>query len=371
VDGARLWGEQYQLKLTDVMAVQGKIAERVSEKLRNALTSEQQQRLSKRYTQSAEAYQLYLKGRYYLGKYNEEGTKKALESFKQAIDLDPNYALAYVGLADTYYMFSNIYIPPMEAMPRSRGAAERALAIDGTLAEAHNALAVVKSFYEWEWVAAEQEFKRAIELNPSYATARHMYGLFLVCRGRPDEALAEFKRARELDPLSLSIAVTANLPYFFAPPSARRYDRAIEELHKIVALDPNFHPAYGLFGLVYGQKKMYEEAIAALTKATQLDNSPNMSAILGHAYALAGKKSEALKIFDQLHERSKQEHVSAMYVAQFYLGLGEREQAFAWLEKSYERRDEEIVLIKVDPRLDSLRSDPRFTDLLRRMNLAP
>jgi serine/threonine-protein kinase len=370
-DGSHLWGEQYRQRLSDIITLQAEIARQISEKLRLRLTGEQQQRLTKRHTEDTEAYKLYLKGRHHLTKWSEEDFKKAIESFKQAIDLDPNYALAWAGLADAYYSMSNIYLPPHEAMPRSRGAAEKALALDETLAEAHHALAVAKAFYDWDWEKADLEFKRGLQLNPGYAPAYPVYGISLMVRGRTEESLVEIKRVQNLDPLSLSTAVVAANPFYYAPPSARKYDRAVEELRQIIALDPKFPPAHTVLGMVYTQKGMFEDALAEFGKARQLDNGAYLLGYLGHTYALAGKRAEAQKILDEMQERSKRENVAALGFAMVYAGLGEKDKAFEWLEKGFERRDEEMAFLKVHPKFDSLRADARFADLLRRLKLAP
>jgi tetratricopeptide (TPR) repeat protein len=353
------------------MVVQAEIAWQISDKLRLRLTGEQQQRLARRHTENTEAYKFYLKGRHHLTKWSEADFKQAIESFKQAIDLDTNYALAWVGVADAYYSMSNLYLPPREAMPKSRAAAEKALALDETLAEAHHARAVVKAFYDWEWDTAEQEFKRALQLNPGFAPVHPIYGVCLMVMGRTEEALAEIRRVQELDPLSLSIAVVAANPFYYASSSARRYNLAIEGLRKIIALDPKFPPAHYMLGMDYAQQGMFEAAFAEIDKARQLDNGAYLLGPLGHTYALAGKRAEAQKILDELQDRTMRENVAALNFAMVYAGLEDKDKAFEWLEKGYERRDEEMAFLKVDPKFDGMRSDPRFTDLLRRMNLAP
>jgi serine/threonine-protein kinase len=370
LDRRQLWGEQYNRQLSDLLELQREITREVLGKLRLKLSGTEQQQLTKRHTEKFEAYQDYLKGRYYLSKYNQEGIKKGLEYFKHSIDLDPNYALAYVGLGDAYYLLSNNYLPPPEAMPKARAAALKALAIDEGLAEAHASLAVVKSLYYWDWVGAEQAYRRALQLNPGYPSTHHTYGLYLTAQGKPEEALAELKRAQELDPLSLSIAVSAALPFYFAPVRARQPDQAIEALRKIIALDQDFAPAHSLLGSAYEEKGMYEEAIAEQNKANQLDNdNTEYVSFLGHTYALAGKRDKAQQVLSELKERSKRQHVTAYSMATVYTGLGDISQALAWLQKACEARDEYLVYLKVDPAFDRLHSDPRFEDLLRRIGL--
>jgi serine/threonine-protein kinase len=370
-DGSRLWGEQYTRKLADVIAVQMDIARQISDKLRLTVTGDERQRLVKSHTDNTDAYKLYLRGRHHLTKWSEADFKQAIEAFKQAIDLDPHYALAWTGLADAYYSMSNLYLPPHEAMPKSRAAAERALALDPTLAEAHYALATAKAFYDWDWPAAEREFKRTLELNPGYAPAHPIYGVCLMVMGKTEEALVELKRLRDLDPLSLSIAVASVNPLVYAPAPARQYDRAIAELQKIIALEPKFPPALYVLGLAYAQKRMFGESLTEFEKARELENAPYILGPLGHAYAVAGRRAEAQKILDELQDRAKRENVAALNLALVYAGLGEKDKTFEWLEKGLERKDEEMTFLGVDPRFDGFRSDPRFADLLRRMNLAP
>jgi TolB-like protein/DNA-binding winged helix-turn-helix (wHTH) protein len=369
-DGSSLWAYKCDEYCTDIFALQDRVSERVAGVLALELTGEDRKLLAKRYTDNTEAYQLYLKGRYYLGKYDEEGFKRGLESFKQAIDLDPNYALAYAGLADAYYGLSNLYLPPAEAMPKARSEAMKALELDETLAEAHASLALVKAQYEWEWAGAEREYKRARELNPGIASVHFGYSTYLIARGRPEEALAELKQAHELDPLSLAIDLFSVFPFYYAPPPLRQYDRAIEELRTIIALEPNFSSAHALLGGVYLEKGMYEEAVAAHKKAWQLGNNLWDLAYLVRTYAMAGRRGEAQKALGDLRQRAEREHVAPNWMAAAYVGLGEKDQALTWLEKAYENRDENMTLLNVDPAFDSLRADPRFIVLIRRIGLS-
>jgi TolB-like protein/DNA-binding winged helix-turn-helix (wHTH) protein/Flp pilus assembly protein TadD len=369
-DGSPLWADKFDEKISDIFAVQDHVSERVAGVLTLELTGADRKLLAKRYTENTEAYQLYLKGRYYLGKYDEEGSKRGLEFFKAAIDIDPNYALAYAGLADAYYGLSNLYLPPTEAMPKARVAALKALELDETLAEGHASLAVVKSQYDWEWAAAEREYRRALELNPGFASVHYGYGTYLLARGRTEEALAELKQAHELDPLSITNDLFAVFPFYYAPPPLRQYDRAIEELRKIIALEPNFSSAHSLLGGVYVEKGMYEDAVAAHQKAWQLGNNLWDLAYLVRSYAMAGRRAEAQKALGDLRERAKREHVAPNWMAAAYLGLGDKDRALTWLEKAYEDRDENMTLLNVDPAFDSLHADPRFTVLLRRIGLS-
>ena len=369
-DGSQLWGEQYSGKLRDIFAVQEQITKQISEKLRLRLSGVAQKRLTKRYTENTQAYQLYLKGRYYWNKRTEEGIKKGIEYFQQAIEKDPGYALAYTGLADCYNMLGwYSYLPPKEAFPKAKAAAAKALEIDDTLAEAHASLAYAKAFYDWDWLDVEREFKRAIELNPNYAMGHLWYaGGYLAAMGRLEEAITESKRAQDLDPLLLIINAFHGWWLYFA----RQYDQAIEQERKTLELDPNFAPAHWVLGQVYEQQERFEVAIAEFQEAvTHSGGSTMMRAALGRAYAVAGKRDEALKMLNELKERAKRSYVSPVGIAIIYVGLGEKEQAFSWLEKAYEDRSTWLIFLKVEPRFDPLRSDPRFQSLLRRMNFPP
>ena len=366
--GSQLWGAQYNRPVADVLAVQEDISREISQNLRLRLTGEEKQRLTKHSTENAEAYQLYLKGRYYWNKRTPQGFKKAREQFEQAIEKDPGYALAYTGLADCYNVLDWYgLLAPKECYPKAQAAATKALALDDTLAEAHASLGFLKALYEWDWSGSEREFKRAIELNPNYSTAHLYYNNFFSGQGRLDEALVEHRRALESDPLSLVInAALGNTLYF-----RRQYDQAIEQFRRTLEMDPNFPLAHLGLGMAYEQKGMYAAAIAGLQKATELfEGEPIGLAALGHAYAVSGKKEEARKILEELDQLRKRRYVSAYYFAAIYAGLGEKDQAWAWLEKAYEERASWLnVRFKVDPRFDSLHSDPRYQDLLRRMKI--
>ncbi|MDT5059729.1 MAG: eukaryotic-like serine/threonine-protein kinase [Acidobacteriota bacterium] len=365
-DGSQLWGEQYKRLAADIFEVQEEISKEISEKLRIKLTGEEKKLLVKRYTDNTEAYRLYLKGRFCLSKMTKEALGNAIKHFQQAIDTDPDYALAYAGLADAYYGLSSNHLPPVEAMPKARAAAEKALEIDDTLAEAHASLGLVKAFYDWDWASAEDEYKRAIELNPGYASTHHWYGWYLALMGRLNEAIAEIKQASELDPLSLEINTDLGLSFLFA----RQYDRAIEQFEKAMEMDPNFIWAHFFMGWAYEQKGNYEGAVAEFQKARQLDDSPLILAALGHTYVMAGRRDEALRVLAEMKELAERRHVSSYHFAIIHAALGERDEAFEWLEKTYEARSEALVWLKVDPRLDTLRTDPRFIDLQRRVGLS-
>jgi TolB-like protein/Tfp pilus assembly protein PilF len=363
---SQLWGAQYNRKMADIFALQEEIAREITEKLRLQLTGEEKKRLTKRATGNKEAYQLYLKGRYWLGKRTPEGFGKAIECFQQAIANDPTYALAYSGLADCYCWLPGLaFVPPKEAYPRAKEAALKALQIDDTLAEAHASLAQVNVSQDWDWSGGEREFQRAIALNPDYAMAHFWYGWTLVNTGRVEESLTEMKRALELDPLSLEINWFLGAAFYFS----RQYDQAIEQCRRTLELEPNFFPPRTFLGVAYVQKSMYKEGIAELEKAVAISHSNMSLSFLGYGYAAAGRRLEAQKVLDQLNEISKEKYVSAFHRAIVCAGLGEKDQAFEWLEKAYEEHF--IIVIKVYPAFDPLRSDPRYQNLLRRMNLQP
>ena len=365
----QLWGEQYTRRLKDVLAVQEEISREISDKLQFRLTGEEQRRLTRHYTDNTEAYQFYLKGRYHASKLTEAGLKKSVEFFQQAIDLDPGYALAYAELSGSYLDLGGVlgFFSPREFYPRAKAAAMKALEIDDTLAEAHAAIGSVKQYYDWDRTGAEQELNRAIQLNPNNSQGHHTYGTVLESMGRFDEAIAERKRAAELDPLSPAAIADVGYPFYYA----RRYDQAIEHYGRALELDPNFYWSYLWIGEAMVQQGRYQEAIAEIKRAVALsaDNTRTV-ATLGRAYAVAGKRVEAQQVIEQLLERSKHSYVSPYYVALVYTGLGEPDQAFAWLEKAYWERETYFNLFKVEPVFDSLRSDPRYVSLLNRVGLA-
>ena len=363
-DGASLWVYKCDQQCTDLFAVQDSISEQMAKALALKLTGEDKKLLAKRYTENAEAYQLYVKGRYFWNKRTGEGLKKAIDYFQQAIDRDPSYALAYAGLADSYNVLGSLgLITPQEEYTRVEAAAKKALEIDDTLSEAHNSLAWVR-FDQWDWSGAEREFKRAIELNPNYATAHQWYAEYLTAMGRFDEAIAEIHRAQQIEPASLIINTIVAQTYY----DARQYDQAIEQCHKTLELDPNFELVYVYLGMAYTQKGMYQEAIAAF-KAKQSDPQKRLVPT-GIIYAISGNQKEAKKALHQLIAMSIQRYVSPYSIATMYASLGNRDQAFNLLEQEFNARSGALNFLKVDPYLDSLRSDPRFQDLLRRVGLA-
>jgi len=360
-----LWKDNYSRSMSNLVSLQSDIAKDVSHKLKTKLSRADEQQVTKTYTENTEAYQLYLKGRYHLNKQNEDGYKKSLDYFQQAIALDPNYALAYAGIADAYFLAADFYLSNREAMEKAKAAATRALEIDDTLAEAHSSMGTVRMIYDWNWSETEKELKRAIELNPNYADAHMAYSFYLgVVRGRHSEAIEQAKQALQLDPYSL----LANGTLASALMRGRQYDQAIEQFHKTLELDQNFWWAHQWLGETYARKGQFLEAIAELQKARQLDNNPQIWGRLGRAHALSGNRIEAQNLINELKELSKQHYVSSTYVAEIYTGLGERDKAFEWLEKAYEERSGEILFLQSDPLWDNLRTDSRFQDLLRRVD---
>jgi serine/threonine-protein kinase len=369
-DNSHIWGEQYHRKLADLLAVQEELARDMSEKLRLKLSDEEQQLLTKSYTENTEAYHHYLKGQYYLDKFSEEGTKKAMEHFKRAIEIDPNYALAYVGLANGHLGLQfHSSAAPKDGYQRAKAAVVKAQEIDDTLADVHASLGEIKSHYDWDFVGAEREYKRAIQLKPNNALFHWWYGVYLSAMGRHQEAIAEVKRAQELEPLSVAISDVVGYVLL----QARQYDQSIEELKKGLEMEPNFALAQNDLGDAYMQKGKTEEAIAEIHKAVDLSgDEPIYISALGYAYAVTGKRDEAVKRLDQLKELSKGRYVAPPHLALIHIGLGEKDQALEWLEKAYE--DRSVInnyALKTDPKLDTLRSDPRFTDLLRRIGYPP
>ncbi|MCI0413998.1 protein kinase [bacterium] len=363
-DGAQMWGEQYNRQSKDILDVQSEISKEISYQLRFKLTGEQQQKVTRQFTANTDAYHLFLKGRYFLNKRSEEGFRRAIEHFELAIQKDPNYALAYAGLADCYTLMPAwALLTPSVGHSKARVAAQKAIELDGSLAEAYAALAHTNHNYDWDWPAAEKNYKRAIALNPNYAIAVHWYASFLSEMGRRDEAIPMKQRALDLDPLSLII----NADLGFLLYQCRRFDDAIVQLKKTLELDPNFPITYQYLGFVYEQKSN-EDAIIAFRKAsTLMPDSPELKAQLAHALALSGNRSEALHLLEEVVGSSQAEYVSPFDVAMIYLGLGEKQKSIDWLEKALAERSYQMSSIKVEPRLDSLRSEPRFKKIMEAM----
>jgi TolB-like protein/Flp pilus assembly protein TadD len=365
---AHLWGETYDRSLTDVFAAESDIARAIAATLQAKLTGSEQHALTARPTQNTEAHQLYLRGRYFWNKRTGADLKKSIGYFNEAIGKDPNYALAYAGLADAYVLFPAYGEgSPRDSLPQAKAAAKKALELDSTLGEAHASLAQALLAYDFDFTEAKQEFQRAIELNPNYATAHHWYAeSVLVPLGQFDDAIAEAKRALELDPLS--VIINADVGTILT--NARRYDEAIEQLRKTVEMDPGFYYAHWTLGDALEMKGRNEEAIAEYKKAIALNDDPLPPALLGHLYAKIGRKDEALAILKQLREvrESKQRYVSPFNLALVDIGLGDKDEAIKLMEETYEERDGyNINSIKVEPMLDPLRGDPRFEALVQKV----
>ncbi len=364
-DGYHLWSDKYDRNIEDIFAIQDEISLAIVDRLKVKLLKEEKAKLVKRFTENQEAYNLYLKGRYFWNRRYEGGLQKGIEFFQQAIEKDPLYALAYVGMADCYILLGHFgWLPPKEAYPRARTAAEKALEIDDKLAEAHTSMGWIRTFYDWDWIGAEEEFKRALNLNPNYATGYEWYAVSLAPMERLDEASILLKRALELDPLSLMISTVVGLGLYWA----RQYDEALDQYRRTLEMDPNFSLAYLFQGFNLVGKEMWKEAIASLKRFVALSmNSPIGIGHLGLAYALSGQTDEALKMLDQLNELSKKRYVSSLYKALIYGGLGKKDHAFEYLDKAYDERESWMATLKTAPFMDSLRSDPRFTVLLKKI----
>lgn len=368
-NGTQIWGAQYKRRAEDLFATQEDISREVSEKLRVRLTGEEKLRLAQRHAANNEAYQTYLQGMYWLNKRNPEAFQKALQLFQQATNLDPAYPSAYVGVAESYRLlasYSYEAMPPREAMPKSKTAALKAIELSPDLGEAHASWAAVLNSYDWNFRAAEREFKRAIELNPGYSTAHHFYANFLMGMGRSAEALSEEQKALELDPLSLVLHhnLARELHY------EHRNDEAIAEEQRVLQMDPNFGTARSLLGVMLFQEGRNEEAIAELQKALDLSGGSYIAlAHLGYVQGRLGKRAEALKTLELLRTVSREHYIPSYYFAIVYGGLDERDLAFQWLEKAYQERSDFMTLLKIHDSMTTLRPDARFHDLLRRVGL--
>ena len=361
-----LWGNRYERKSSELVALQSEIARDVSSKLKSKLSGADVAKVEKNYTANAEAYQLYLKGKFYWNKRTGESLKQAAELYRQAIEKDPNYALAYSGLAETYVLFSSYDVAPAnDSMPQAKAAALRALAIDDSLAEAHDALGFYLSNYEWDRDGSEKEYRRAIELKPNYATAHHWLGADLANVKRFDDSLVELRRAEELDPLSPIIGTNLGDTLVFA----RKYDQAIAQYKRTVVLNPDFAYAHRALGWAYGSNGMYAEAIAETRTAVEMRNGSSAKGYLGLWLARSGKREEAVQLLNELKQESARNYVQPYTFALIYIGLGDKEEALNWLEKQMSGRSETANTYAVAPELDVLRSEPRFKEMLKRMNL--
>jgi serine/threonine-protein kinase len=368
-DGTQLWGAEYDRKVSDVLAVQQEISREISEKLRLKLTGEEEKRLSGHNTPSVEAYQFYLRGRYFWNKRTAEGLKKAIDEFQQAIERDPNYALGYVGLADCYGLLEEYAgVPASESLPKAKAAADHAIQLDDSLCEAHTSLAFA-FFQLWKWAEAEAEFKRAISLNRNYATAYHWFSIYFRTKRQFDDSMREIKRAQELDPLSSVIGQNVAEVYLLQ----NDLTSAIEECNRVIELDPSFPGTHDELGFAYLKQQRYEEAIAEFQKTVDLSGrTSRYLSDLGYCFAVTGRRAEAQAILKELEERYKRRESVGNYLAGVYAGLGDKDQAFAWLEKDFELRSGQLPWrITRWFTFEALRSDPRYADLVRRVGLQP
>jgi len=367
--GSQLWGGQYNRKLDDIFAVQEQISSEISERLRLRLTQAAKKRLVKRHSENAEAYKLYLKGRYFWDKWTQEGFSKGMEYFRQAVEKDPGYALAHAGLADSYTLLGwNSLLPPAEAFQKSRAAAIKALQFDDHLAEAHTSLAAPVWLHDWKWAEAQTEFRRSLELGSTYSTAHHWYAEYLMTMGRYEDAVAMIRHSQELDPLSLIINVAVGWILYYG----RRDDEALNQLRKALELEPNYAVTHWILGLVHRKANRYQEAVAEGEKATALSGgSPLMRAALAHTYARAGRMNETRQILSDLSELAKQSYVSPYFLAGIYVGLGEKYRALECLQAAYKEKSHWLIYLHIDPGMDSLRDEPCFKDLLCSVGLPP
>jgi serine/threonine protein kinase/Flp pilus assembly protein TadD len=367
-DGHHLWSERYDRKMGDVFAIQDEITLAIVDKLQPALLGEEKVKLAKEKNIDIDAYKLYLMGRFLWSKRTEDGFKTAIDYFKLAIKQDPNYALAFAGLADCYNLLGFFdYLQHKDAFRKAKEAALEALRLDSTLAEAHTSLGFTLLFYEWDWERAENEFKQAIELNPNYATAHFWYAMYLTACGRHEEAIDRGKRAQELDPLSMMINDARGWAYFFM----RRYDNAIEAFQKALLTTEGFWYAHWALSVVYFQKEMYEKSLKEIQKARDLYKGcqPRIESLIGMIYACMNKREEAQEVLKYLMELSKQKYVSPVLIAVIYFSLEKNDQGFEWLDRAFEVRDGQLTWLRANPIYDNIRLDPRYTALLRKMNI--
>jgi DNA-binding winged helix-turn-helix (wHTH) protein/TolB-like protein/lipoprotein NlpI len=361
-DGRQIWSDKFEEKITDFFVLQDTIAVRVANALIPQLTEAERQKLALWETNNPEALRLYVLGRYWSNQETTEGFNKGIEYLNKAIELDPNFSYAYLGLSGAYADASESHLPPREAMTKAKHYAERALQMNETMPHAHAELAWIKMLYDWDWAGAENSFKRALELNPNVGYSHFVYGSYLSLMQRREEALSELARAKDINPVDI---IGSNILY-----RVGEYDRAMDEANKALELTPKRISSLQWLAMCYERKGMYQEAIATFDKARQVEDTPELKAFQAHTYALMGKRDEALKMIDELKAISVQErYVSPFYIAVIYAGLGEKDDAFAWLERAYQDRSWWMATLKANPQFDSLRSDARFQDLLRRMNL--
>jgi TolB-like protein/Tfp pilus assembly protein PilF len=378
-DGSQIWGDEYNSSLADIFAVQDEVSKKISQSLRLRLSGADEQKLAKRYTHDAEAYQLYLKGRYFWNKRNEEGFRNGIEFFKRAEEKDPTFALAFSGLADSYALLCDIgVVRPADEMPKAKAAAQKAVDADPALAEAYTSRAFVKLAYDWDWLGAQNDFQQALKLKSKYPTAHQWYASYLMQMGKFSLAKAEIEEAHKLDPLSPIISSNAGLYSYYE----HNYDDAIAKYKQLLQSDPNFWVARHYLALAYVQKGMHDEAIKELRSlikapatspipAEVIESDTEAAASLGFAFAMAGKKAEAQDILNKLESMSQRRYVTPLYFANVYAGLKDNEHAVEYLNKAYEARHPGLVLIRIEPMFDALRSDERFKQLVKRFEPIP
>ena len=365
--GNQIWGEQYNYKTNALIEFQSEIVQDVSNKLRSRLSNKDEQKINKIYTTNADAYQAFLRGRFHWSKRTAKDLQKSVEYYEQAVALDPGFALAYAGLADSYVLLSGYAVSsPQESFPKAKEAAQKAIKLDDSLAEAHTSLGYVLFNFDWNFEESEKEMRRAIELNPNYSTAYHWYGnANLLAFGKLDESIESVRRAHELDPLSLIINADLGTAYLYAG----QLEKAVGQYKKTIELDENFYYAHAYLGRTYMMKGEYENAIKEFEKAQTLGSDPRVLMLSACNYSRMGKRGEALKKIEELKKVSQEKYVSPYYFALAYTSLGDKDKAFEWLEKAFAAREGRMTLMKADPLLNDLRSDPRFDDLLKRVGL--
>jgi serine/threonine protein kinase/tetratricopeptide (TPR) repeat protein len=359
-DGSQLWGETYTRDMADLVKLPDEISREIAEALRVRLTGAEKKKLRKRTTENSEAYQLYLKGRYHWNKRTSDGLRRGITFFRSAIESDPSFASAYAGMADCFITLgTNIPLPPRETMPKAKAAAMKAIEIDDALAEPWASLGAVRWWFEWDWEGAEEAYRRAIELNPNYATAHDGFGMFLAARGRFSDAVEQMTKACDLDPLSLICAVHSGWPFYFA----RDYESAIRRFRKALELDENFIPAHGWLGLALGQQSRFAEAIDAFHRALEVERVSILKAMLAHTHAIAGQREQALALLEELEKEKRERYISPYDIAVIHAGLGDVPRALEHLQAAVEDRSAWLVFLEVDPRLDGLRDLPAFREI--------
>jgi TolB-like protein/Flp pilus assembly protein TadD len=363
-DGSQLWGEQYNRTPSDILAIQDEIAKAITANLKFTLSSHDEVRLTEKATANIEAYNLYLRGRYFWNKYSKEWVMKAIDAFKEAISIDSHYALAYCGMADAYFRLSNVYVPPADVLPKAKDAALRAVEIDENLAEAHSSLGLVKVYYDHDWAGAESELRKALKLNPQLLSAHQRLGSYLTFMGRFEESIRFYESALAFDPFSLQVNMNLATTYFLRG----EYERSLSHSAKTIELEPTYMPIHFLMGCNYIELNRLPEAIEEFQFIYKLDEEAYLAlGFMGYAHALAGQRAEAETLLNILEEISQRKYVSPYSMLAIHLALGPRDRIFEILEQLYEERNDWLVWLKVSPELKGLRDDPRFKDLLRRI----